>query len=78
LLIYLDPEHEMNGVKTLAVSQMTAAGAGWLTWLLLGGGFAAAATARPARHFIVYARTSPSVVRVRNYAVEAGDRLDDS
>ena len=47
LLIYLDPEHEMNGVKTLAVSQMTAAGAGWLTWLLLGGGYAAAACAIP-------------------------------
>jgi hypothetical protein len=46
-LICLDPGHEMNGMRALAVSQMTAAGAGWLTWLLLGGGYAAAAIAIP-------------------------------
>ena len=47
LLIYLDPRHEMNGVRALVVSQMTAAGAGWLMWLLLSGGYAAAASAIP-------------------------------
>ena len=46
-LIYLDPRHEMNGVRALVVSQMTAAGAGWLMWLLLSGGYAAAASAIP-------------------------------
>ena len=46
-LIYLDPRHEMNGVRSLVISQMTSAGAGWLMWLLLGGGYAAAACAIP-------------------------------
>jgi hypothetical protein len=46
-LIYVDPRNEMNGVRALVVSQMTAAGVGWLMWLLLGGGFAAAASAIP-------------------------------
>jgi CBS-domain-containing membrane protein len=46
-LIYLDPRNEMNGVRALVVSQMTAVGVGWLMWLLLGGGYAAAASAIP-------------------------------
>jgi CBS-domain-containing membrane protein len=46
-LIYVDPRHEMNGAGALVVSQMTAAGVGWLMWLLLGGGYAAAASAIP-------------------------------
>ena len=46
-LIYADPGHEMNGERALVVSQMTAAGVGWLMWLLLGGGFSAAAIAIP-------------------------------
>ena len=46
LLIYVDPRHAMNGVRALVLSQMTAAGVGWLMWLLLGG-FAAAAGAIP-------------------------------
>jgi hypothetical protein len=46
-LIYLDPRHAMNDVRALVLSQMTAAGVGWLMWLLLGGGFAAAASAIP-------------------------------
>jgi CBS-domain-containing membrane protein len=46
-LIYWDPGNEMNGVHAVVVSQMTAAGVGWLMWLLLGGGYAAAACAIP-------------------------------
>src|SRR5262245_25004977 len=46
-LIYWDPRNEMNSVHAVVVSQTTAAGVGWLTWLLLGGGFAAAACAIP-------------------------------
>jgi hypothetical protein len=46
-LIYLDPRNEMNGVRALVVSQMTAAGAGWMMWLVLGGGYAASASAIP-------------------------------
>jgi CBS-domain-containing membrane protein len=46
-LIYWDPRNEMNSVHAVVVSQMTAAGVGWLMWLLLGGGYAAAAGAIP-------------------------------
>ena len=46
-LIYVDPRNEMNGAAALVVSQMTAAGVGWLMWRLLGGGYAAAASAIP-------------------------------
>src|SRR5215471_14271664 len=46
-LIYWDPRNEMNSVHAVVVSQMTASGVGWLMWLLLGGGFAAAAIAIP-------------------------------
>ena len=40
-LIYLDPEHPTNAVRTLILSQMTAAGVGWTMWTLLGPGYAA-------------------------------------
>jgi CBS-domain-containing membrane protein len=40
-LIYLDPEHQTNAVRTLIFSQMTAAGVGWTMWTLLGPGYAA-------------------------------------
>src|SRR5262249_23153993 len=46
-LIYWDPRNEMNSVPAVVVSQLTAAGVGWLMWLLLGGGYAAAACAIP-------------------------------
>jgi CBS-domain-containing membrane protein len=46
-LIYWDPRNEMNSVHAVIVSQVTAAGVGWSMWLLLGGGFAAAACAIP-------------------------------
>jgi CBS-domain-containing membrane protein len=46
-LIYLDPKHEMNGVRSLFISQMTAAGVGWAMWLLFGGGYAAVASSIP-------------------------------
>src|SRR5262245_59647610 len=46
-LIYWDPRNEMNSVRAVVLSQMTAASVGWLMWLLLGGGFAAAALAIP-------------------------------
>jgi CBS-domain-containing membrane protein len=37
----------MNSVHAVVVSQMTAAGVGWLMWLLIGGGYGATASAIP-------------------------------
>jgi CBS-domain-containing membrane protein len=42
-LIYLDPQHKTNAIRTLVLSQMTAASVGWAAWRLLGPGFAAIA-----------------------------------
>ena len=41
-LIYLEPTHQTNAIRTLILSQMTAAGVGWAMWRLLGPGNAAA------------------------------------
>jgi CBS-domain-containing membrane protein len=46
-LIYWDPRNQMNSVRAVVVAQLTAAGVGWLMWLLFGGGFAAAGCAIP-------------------------------
>src|SRR4028119_2372998 len=38
-LIYLDPQHGTNSVRTLVISQMTAAVIGFLTHLAFGPGY---------------------------------------
>ena len=38
-LIYLDPQHGTNSIRTLALSQLMAASIGLLTYLLLGAGY---------------------------------------
>src|SRR5580698_1654872 len=44
MLIYLDPKHKTNTVRTLILAQMTAALVGWTLCLLFGSGFLAAGT----------------------------------
>ncbi|HAG83474.1 MAG TPA: HPP family protein [Cyanobacteria bacterium UBA12227] len=44
-LIYLDPQHGTNTIRTLVTSQMLAATIGLLTYLLLGSGYLSAGTA---------------------------------
>ena len=44
-LIYLDPRHNANAVKTLASSQMIAAGTGLVAFLFLGPGYLAGGVA---------------------------------
>jgi CBS-domain-containing membrane protein len=44
-LIYLDPQHGTNTVRTLAISQMMAAGIGFITYMLLGSGYVSGGTA---------------------------------
>lgn len=44
-LIYLDPQHGTNAVRTLVISHMMAATIGWLTYLIAGPGYASAGTA---------------------------------
>jgi hypothetical protein len=42
-LIYLDPKHPVNHVRTLAISQVSAAVLGYLVFLVLGPGYLSAA-----------------------------------
>lgn len=44
-LIYLDPEHGTNSLRTLVLSQMLAAGLGAAAFILLGPGYWSAASA---------------------------------
>ena len=44
-LIYLDPQHGTNSVRTLALSQIMAATIGLITYLLFGSGYFSAGTA---------------------------------
>jgi CBS-domain-containing membrane protein len=44
-LIYLDPQHGTNTVRTLVISQMMAAGIGFVTYMLLGSGYVSGGTA---------------------------------
>lgn len=44
-LIYLDPQHGTNTVRTLVISQMLAATIGWVTYLILGPGNLSGASA---------------------------------
>ena len=44
-LIYLDPKHGMNSVRTLVIAHLTAAGLGFGTFMLLGPGYLASGAA---------------------------------
>jgi CBS-domain-containing membrane protein len=44
-LIYLDPRHKMNNVKTLTISQSASAIIGFLMYLIAGAGYSSAAIA---------------------------------
>jgi len=44
-LIYLDPEHQTNSVRTLSISQVGAALLGWSTFVLMGPGYLSAGSA---------------------------------
>lgn len=44
-LIYLDPQHGTNSVRTLVVAQMIAAGLGFVSYLLIGSGYLSGGTA---------------------------------
>jgi CBS-domain-containing membrane protein len=48
MLIYLDPRHQTNTVRTLVLAQITAALVGWALCSLFGPGFLAAGTSMTA------------------------------
>jgi CBS-domain-containing membrane protein len=75
-LIYLDPRHGTNQVRTLAVAQGGAALLGWATFALLGPGYLAAGAAVVATitlMILLDAVHPPAVSTALGFAFRAGD-----
>lgn len=75
-LIYLDPQHGTNSVRTLLVSQMSAAVLGLGVFLLLGPGYLASGTAMVATivlMIVLDAVHPPAVATSLSFALRAGD-----
>jgi CBS-domain-containing membrane protein len=75
-LIYLDPQHSTNSVRTLVLSQFMASLVGWLTFVLLGPGYFAAAAAMViviVMMIVLDAVHPPAVATALSFAFRAGD-----
>lgn len=75
-LIYLDPEHETNRIRTLVISQLSAAVFGLIMYILLGSVFLSAGTAMVATIFfmIMFDVVHPPAVSTSlSFALRAGD-----
>jgi CBS-domain-containing membrane protein len=75
-LIYLDPEHGTNAVRTLISSHMLAALLGWATFTLMGPGYPAAGTAMVAVIFLMIVLDvvhPPAVATAMGFALRSGD-----
>lgn len=75
-LIYLDPQHGTNSVRTLAVSQLMAAVVGWALYAALGPGYDSAGTAMVAvitLMILLDAVHPPAVATAMSFALRAGD-----
>ncbi len=76
-LIYLDPEHGTNAIRTLISSHMLAALLGWTTFLLLGPGYVAAGTAMVVVIFLMIILDvvhPPAVASAMGFALRSGDQ----
>jgi CBS-domain-containing membrane protein len=75
-LIYLDPQHGMNTVRTLLVAQLSAAVLGLGAFLLIGPGYVAGATAMVAVILLMILADAvhpPAVSTALSFALRAGD-----
>ena len=75
-LIYLDPAHGMNSVRTLTVAQGVAALVGWALFVGLGPGYAAAGGAMVATIVLMIALDvvhPPAVATAMSFALRAGE-----
>jgi CBS-domain-containing membrane protein len=75
-LIYLDPQHGTNSVKTLTVSQLMAAGIGWVLYAAAGSGYMAAGGAMVATITLMILLDvvhPPAVATAMSFALRAGD-----
>ncbi len=75
-LIYLDPQHGTNSIRTLVISQMSAAAIGLLLYLLLGPGYlsgGAAMVVTITLMILLDAVHPPAVSTSLSFAFRAGD-----
>lgn len=75
-LIYLDPQHGTNSLRTLVVAQMMAAAIGLMTFLVLGPGYLSAGSARVATIALMILLDvvhPPAVSTSLSFALRAGD-----
>jgi CBS-domain-containing membrane protein len=75
-LIYLDPQHGTNTVRTLIISQMTAATIGLVVHMILGSGYLSAASAMVATSALMIlldAMHPPAVATSLSFALRAGN-----
>ncbi len=75
-LIYLDPQHGTNTIRTLVFSQLMAAGIGWLTFLGFGSGYAAAGSAMVITivlMIVLDVMHPPAVATSLSFALKAGN-----
>jgi len=74
-LIYLDPQHGMNSVRTLVVSQTMAALIGWATYATFGSGYVAGGSAMVATIVLMILLDvvhPPAVSTAMSFALRAG------
>lgn len=75
-LIYVDPEHGANSVRTLVIAQIVAAVAGAALFLVLGPGYVAAGLAMIATITLMIAADAvhpPAVATAMSFALRTGD-----
>ena len=78
-LIYLDPTHVTNQVRTLALAQLSAAAIGWAAYAVAGPGYPAAGSAMVASivgMIAVRAVHPPAVSTAMSFGLRAGDVSD--
>ncbi|MFL6715760.1 MAG: HPP family protein [Burkholderiaceae bacterium] len=75
-LIYLEPEHTANNVRTLLLAQIGAAALGFLCYLLLGPGYLSGGTAMVLAIALMIATDSmhpPAVSSALSFGLRSGD-----
>lgn len=78
-LIYLDPEHGTNRIRTLILSQMLAAGLGLIIYTLMGPHYYAAAIGMVSTIFLMIvldAMHPPAVATALSFSFRAGDETN--
>jgi CBS-domain-containing membrane protein len=78
-LIYLDPQHGTNTVRTLVIAQMFAALLGFATYLAFGGGYLSGGSAMVATivaMILLDAVHPPAVATAMAFALRAGEETN--